>query len=122
MTDCDKCGTTRLNFTWAPKDIISMAHEVGLKDSIVPAYYIPMQFTHPSVKGMLNRLTMQRDHFTFTERLDPPWADRLFCAAHALLLQAIAVQINHFKLDEGLFTSVEKDFLHIWERDKVTPE
>lgn len=122
VTDCEKCGTTRLNFTWTPKDIISMTHEVGLKDFIVPAYYLPMQFTHPSVQGMLSRMTMQSEHFTFTERLDPTWSDRIFCAAHALMLHALAVQVNHFKLDESLFVSVEKDFCQIWKREKITLE
>jgi hypothetical protein len=116
VSDCEKCGTTRLNFTWTPKDIITMAKEVGMKDYIVPAYYIPMQFTHPSVKGMLGRLQIDESGFTFKPRSDPEMADRIFSAAHALMLEALAVQINHFKLDEDLWNRAEKDYLDMWKR------
>lgn len=121
VTDCEKCGTTRVNVAWTPKDVITMAKDVGMKDFVVPAYYIPMQFTHPSVKAMLGRMTITDDGFTFTPRIDSVNADKVFCAAHALLLHAVAVQVDHFKLDEALWKRVEQDFLATWKRDRVGP-
>jgi hypothetical protein len=37
MTLCKECGTTRPAISWTPKDILTMAKEVGLADFIVPA-------------------------------------------------------------------------------------
>ena len=47
-------------------------------------------------------------------------ADKVFCAAHSLLLHAVAVQVNHFNLDESLWKRVEQDFLAIWKRDNLS--
>ena len=58
--------------SWTPKDMITLTKEVGLADLIVPCYYMPMQQGHPTVKGMLDRLTQEPDgRIVPKERLDP---------------------------------------------------
>lgn len=121
VTTCEKCGDTRLNFTWTPKDMISMAKESGLEAFVVPCYYIPMQYTHPSVHALVERITMEGDEFRFRERLRPDTCHRVLCGAHALLLHAVSVQVDHFKFDEDLWKTVERDFMEVWKRDKVEP-
>jgi hypothetical protein len=49
--------STQLNFRWTKTDFVTMAKEVRLGPMLVPAYYFPMEETHPSVKSMLNRMT-----------------------------------------------------------------
>jgi hypothetical protein len=67
--------------------------EVGLGPLLVPAYYLLLQQTHPSVKGMLDRLAVRPDGtMQCAERLQPQVADRILCAAHALVLHALQVR------------------------------
>ncbi|ODS55803.1 MAG: hypothetical protein ABS36_09455 [Acidobacteria bacterium SCN 69-37] len=113
---CDKCSATKLNFTWSPKDMITMAREVGMDNYIVPAYYIPMQFTHPTVAGMLSRLQLTAEGFSFTSRFDPDMSDRILSAGHALALEAIKVQVDHFQLDQSLWTHAEAEYIAIWQK------
>lgn len=121
VTLCRECGTTHLNIAWNPKDIITMAKEVGLTDFIVPAYYLPMQHTHPSVKGMLDRLEITADGVTLAERLQPLTGDRILCAAHGLLLHSLDVQFEHFKLDAEPYKQLVTDFGEIWKRPDLQP-
>ena len=50
VTDCRKCGTKRLNYTWSKLDFVSMAREAGAVGKlIVPGYYIPTRAAHSTV-------------------------------------------------------------------------
>jgi hypothetical protein len=118
---CKKCKTTRPNYSWTPKDIITMAMEMGLDDFVVPAYYLPMQHTHPSVKGMLDRLELTPSGgMTVNDRLVPLLADRVLCASHRLVLSAVEVQIDHFKLDPQPFEALPNDFSLAWTRPDLS--
>jgi hypothetical protein len=115
MTLCKECGTTRPAVSWTPKDVLTMAKEVGLGDFIVPAYYMPMQHAHPKVKGMLERVTITAGgRMVPKERFQPDLADRVLCAAHALVLHALDVQVKHFKLDGGVLKQANDDYMEIW--------
>jgi hypothetical protein len=115
ITDCEKCGTTRPGISWTPKDILTMAKEIGLSDFIVPAYYIPLQHTHPKVKGMLDRLRETKDgRLAPDDRLQPLEADRNLCVAHGLVLFALTAQFEYFKLDHRELEDAVNDYREIW--------
>lgn len=123
LTLCKTCGTTRPGISWTPKDIVTMAKEVGLTDFIVPAYYLPMQQAHPTVKGMLDRMTIKDGRTVPAPRQQPELADRVLCAAHGLALYALDAQVERFKLDDAAYKVAEKDFMEIWKgRSDLNPE
>src|SRR5258708_14788780 len=43
ITDCETCGTKRLNHTWSKLDFVAMAKKTSLEQLIVPVYYIPLR-------------------------------------------------------------------------------
>jgi hypothetical protein len=121
VTDCETCGTTRLNHTWTPKDMVTMAKQAGMESHIVPDYIIPLRYAHATVNGLFERIELKDNQFTMRDRIQPQMADLVFCSAHSLLLKAIAIQVHHFKLDARLFRQSELDFMAVWKRDDVTP-
>jgi hypothetical protein len=113
---CDSCGAMIDNYTWTKTDMVQMAKNVGLSDFIVPAYYLPLAYSHPTVKGFMNRLKETPEGaITVRSRLDPIMSDRVLCAAHGLLLYALQAQVLRFKLDRGLYERAGKDFEEIWD-------
>lgn len=115
VTLCKARGTMRPGISWTPKDVLTMAKEVGLTDFIVPAYYLPMQHAHPKVKGMLERVVKNAEgRFVPAERFQPLLSDRVLCAAHALVLHALDVQVKHFGLDDAALKQANDDFVEIW--------
>lgn len=55
IDDCKKCGTKRLNHTWHPLDLVSMAQKTKFGKLIVPAYYVPMVHVHSTFRALLAR-------------------------------------------------------------------
>jgi hypothetical protein len=113
--ECEKCGHETESFTWTAVDTVQMARKVGLSDYIVPAWYLPMPHIHPSVEGILNRLTDTPDGAVMIKpRLDPIMSDRVLCAAHGLLLFAMQAQVLRFKLDRAAYEQAQQDYREIW--------
>jgi hypothetical protein len=114
MTLCEKCGTTRPGIAWSPKDMVTMAKEVGMGLQLVSSYYMPLDEAHPNVKGMADRVDIRDGRIIVKERLDRELSDRALIAAHLLTLQALEVQVERFKLDPEPYKRAEQDFLEIW--------
>ena len=114
MTLCETCGTTRPGIAWSPTDMVTMAKKVGMEKQIVSCYYIPLDETHPNVKGMLDRVEIKDGRIVVKERLDREMSDRVLASAQLLALQALEVQVEHFKLDPTVYKKVEQDFVDIW--------
>ena len=113
---CDNCGAMIDNHTWTKTDIVQMAKNVGLSEFIVPAYYMPLAYSHPTVKGFMNRLKETPEGgIAVGSRLDPIMSDRVLCAAHGLLLYAMQAQVLRFNLDRALYDRAEKDYAEIWQ-------
>lgn len=122
VTDCKRCGTRRLNFTWSKLDLVAMARNVGTIGAlIVPAYYLPTREAHSTVGAILSRLKENSDGvLTFDEGPQREKADEALISAHNLLLNVLELQREHFKLQalkEPLGRCYE-DFLDIWGRPK----
>ena len=54
VTDCEKCGTQRLNHTWATVDFVSMARATGANTGswLGPAYYEPLNYVHATAAAL----------------------------------------------------------------------
>lgn len=117
ITDCKKCGTTRLNHTWSKLDFVSMAYQVGdLGQFIVPAYYFPTRQAHSTVGALLTRLEQEGDTITFRDGAQREEADSTFQIAQLVLLNLLKLQQDHFKLDsiDNQLEQCFQDYLDIW--------
>jgi len=108
--------TKRLNYTW--RKFFSMADKVGsIGKLIVPGYYLPTQQVHGTVYAISSRLKETQDGgLTFNEGPTRNEADDCFRTAHILLLDILALQVEHFKLDslEQPLRHCFQDFKEIW--------
>jgi hypothetical protein len=99
---CDKCGTKKLNHSWTKVDFVSMARECGkLGDFIVPAYYVPLYQTHPSLTALVGSLN---DVDSGSLEIDLNRQSGLgrtdLGTAHAILLSVLDLQKEHFQIHE----------------------
>ena len=118
ITLCKDCGTMRPGISWTPKDLLTMTRKVGMSDLVVPCYYLPLQQAHPTVSGMIQRLTVKDGVLVPRERLEPLESDRTLCAAHTLALRVLEVEVEHFKLSPEPAEQAVKDFQDIWSSRK----
>ncbi len=78
-----------------------MAKEVGLGRLIPHAYYLPMEYAHPSSLAIRSkwvveddRLKEEREHGSQRDM-----ADAAFALAYTLVIEMVRLQIEHFNLD-----------------------
>ena len=105
------------SISWTPRDLITLTKEVGMAAFIVSCYYLPMQQVHPTAKGLIGRLEHREGRIVPTERLQPGRADEVLFWAHALVLQVLETQVEHFKLDAAPYEAANDDFKRIWQRE-----
>lgn len=120
VTDCEKCGTQRLNYTWSKLDFVSMARAAGsIGKLIVPGYYIPMRETHSTPQAILSRLAeSETGGLEFLPGAQRDKADDALIMAHNLVLHVLGLQKDHFNLEvlgEPLRKCLE-DFQEILQR------
>ncbi|MGH9328629.1 MAG: DUF5677 domain-containing protein [Terriglobia bacterium] len=118
VTDCEQCGTKRLNYTWSKLDFVSMAKSVGaLGKMIVPSYHIPTERGHSTAAAVVRLLREEKDGaITFEGGPQHDMADTALITAHNVLLQVLWWQKEHFGLD-SLDAPLQKcfqDFKDIW--------
>jgi hypothetical protein len=99
---CKKCGSTRLNNTWSKLDFVSMARSCGtLGDLIVPAYYFPLQQTHPNLLALAGSVRGESDHeLELDLNVQPGLGETELGTAHAILLAVLDLQKEHFQVTE----------------------
>jgi len=114
---CD-CGKKQLNYTWSKMDFVSMARTVAsLGQFIVPAYYIPTQQAHSTVRAILSRLEEGKDNgVIFGGGAQRDEADSALRIGHLLVLSVLDLQREHFKLDgvQGAIEQCIADCNDIW--------
>jgi uncharacterized protein YjbI with pentapeptide repeats len=118
VADCKKCGTMRLNYTWTTLDFVSMAKAAGeIGKLLVPAYYLPLRHAHSTVGAILDRLEeSELGGLAFNPGPQRPAATAALRCAHAVLLNVLELQRQHFNL-ESLNVPLERctqDFRDIW--------
>lgn len=120
VTVCEKCGTTEPNYTWSKLDFVSMAKRVpSIGQFIVPAYYIPTQQAHSTMRAILSRLEEGQDNgIVFGGEAQRNEADDALRLGHLFTLSVLELQKEHFKM-EALKDQIEMviaDYNEIWLR------
>ncbi len=127
VTDCAKCGTTRLNFTWSKRDFVSMARMSGdIGKLIVSAYYMPTREAHSTMGAIFSRLDPEaacEDRLSFDSAAQRDRADDALISAHNILLNVLDLQKEHFKIKEleALLQTCFEDFMAIWREERQPP-
>jgi Family of unknown function (DUF5677) len=120
ITDCDKCGTKRLNHTWNKMDFVSMAKKTGaIGTLIVSGYFLPLRHAHSTFGGLSERLETVDDRIGFQPESQPDLADQALNVAHNCILNVLEVQNERFKID-GLQEQLQtcfRDYLEVWVPD-----
>jgi hypothetical protein len=121
ITDCEKCGTMRVNHTWSKLDFVAMAKKTGggLDKLVLPGYYFPLRHAHPTFAGLSEGFEIVNGTLTPGPDSNPELADRSLTTAHNCILNVLEVQNEHFKI-EGLTEAIQvclKDWVRIWSPD-----
>ena len=126
VTDCAKCGTTRLNYTWSRRDFVSMARMSGdIGKLIVSAYYTPTREAHSTIGAIFSRLdpeaASREDRLIFDSAAQRDRADDALISAHNILLNVLDLQKEHFKIKElePLLQTCFEDFMATWRKEKA---
>jgi hypothetical protein len=122
IPDCKTCNTTRLNHSWSRKDVVSMARESeDLWRLLVPAYYVPTQESHSTLKAVFSRLDPEAvtkgEGLIFDSSAQRDEADQAIVAAHTILLNVLDLQRECFHITEvePLLQTCLEDFQAILE-------
>jgi hypothetical protein len=122
VTDCEKCGTKRLNNTWG-LDLVSMAREVkGLKAMVVECYFDPLAHAHGTFRALQSRLKQDENGWRFDDGPQDVAADDAVRNGHLVLLAMLQVVDDHFGLieaQEGLAVC-NRAFREIWLTDSTS--
>ena len=120
VTDCKKCGTQRLNYSWSRLDFVSIARATGSTGNrIVDAYYLPLEQAHSTASAIMSRLKEKGDGtITFDDETQRDLAARTLLTAHNLILDVLTLQKEHFELTalEEPLRCCLTDFGEIWTR------
>jgi Family of unknown function (DUF5677) len=99
VTDCETCGTKRVNHTWNKLDFVAMAKKTPLGQLIVPGYYLPLRQAHSTVASLLSRLEeTEGGGVGFIPSAQREAADDALMTAHNIILLVLEAQEEHFKL------------------------
>jgi len=120
-TLCEKCKTTRTQFSWSQLDIASMAAKSrgDLRDLYFPCYFVPTMQSHATVQSLLDRLLEEDGLVRFDEAAQPDRADEALIGAHKVILLVLDTQNGFFKL--GLEDELQgrmADFMEVWSKQR----
>lgn len=119
VTDCEKCGTKRLNHTWSKLDFVAMANQTSLGKLNAIGYMIPLRHAHATVASMVSRMkSTESDGISFADEPQRAEADKALRAAHNVFLDTLRVQDERFRIP-GLKEQNEvclHDFMDIWQK------
>lgn len=123
VTDCETCGTKKLNHTWSKLDFVAMASKTSLGKLIVPGYYLPLRQAHATVASMFTRLVATEDGgLSFEQTAQRHPADNALRVAHNVVLNVMRVENERFKI-AGLkerYATCLQDFVDVWQGRSVS--
>lgn len=101
-TDCKKCGTERLNYTWSKLNFVDMAKLAGpLGALILHAYYGPLTQAHSHLATLASRLTLLGSGgVSFVPDAQRKESDVALLTAHEIILCALEVQKTQFDIPD----------------------
>ena len=121
VTDCEKCGTKRLNHTWSKLDFVAMANKTSLGKLNAIGYMIPLRQAHATVASIVSRLKANADDgIEFAGEAQREEADRALRISHNVFLDVFRVQDERFAVP-GLKEQNEtclQDFIDIWQKSR----
>jgi hypothetical protein len=119
ITECEKCGTRRLNHTWSKLDTVAMANKTTLGKLNALGYIIPLRQAHATVASMMSKMkTTDDDGIAFVDAPQREEADKALRVAHNIFLDVFRVQDKRFEVP-GLKEQNEiclQDFIDIWQK------
>lgn len=91
VTTCKKCGSKQVGYSWSKLDFVSMAKAAGsLGEFVVPAYYLPLQHTHTTMRSILSRLEeVSPGELAFTGGAQRKEADDALKFGHLITLNSL---------------------------------
>ena len=107
---CDDCGSERELASWTRKDMVTMAREVGLAESILSLYFLPTLQIHTTPVRLTSRLEETAAGVAFKSGPQRGEADAVLTGAHVCLALVLEDQEQHFGLGldvEGLRRDVQ---------------
>jgi len=128
VSDCKGCGTSKMNHTWSKADVVSMARKTkNLWPFILPGYYMPMREAHSTVGAIFSRIdpeSAKKDEgLIFDGELQRDRAHTALFTAHLILLDALELQREFFKIEElgPIMQTCMADYTDIWKGDSPKP-
>jgi hypothetical protein len=123
---CSEKGCDRIvqSYTWSKLDLISMAKECGsgIGGLVGICYYVPMQYTHPSVQSILSNVVVRDGILSFAFENSSEWSSKALIAAHNLVLRALELQADHFPEIKGTLNPLLEECVSSFNRAwKPTP-
>lgn len=122
VTDCEKCGTKKLNHSWNKLNFVALAKKTGpIGSMIVHGYFLPLRHSHSTLGGLFERLEIVDGRMGVQHQTDPQMADDALLVAHNCVLNVLEVQNERFKI-EGLGDQLQiclRDYLEIWAPDSL---
>ena len=123
VTDCETCGTKKLNHSWNKLDFVAMANKTSIGKLIVLGYYIPLRQAHATVASMTSRMVATEDGgISFEQTAQRGPADNALRVSHNILLNVLRVENEHFKIP-GLKAQYDiclQDFIDVWHGDSAS--
>jgi hypothetical protein len=102
---CDECGKKRVGPNWSKLDFVTIAkRQEPLSKLIVPAYYLPLQQVHSTLRSATACLDVEGGQPMLRKQYMDV-SDETFRLAYVLVLHALRVQLEHFQwpeLDEAI--------------------
>lgn len=121
IPDCKMCGTFRLNHTWSKVDVVSMARMTkNLWPFISSGYYLPLREAHSTAGAIFSRLDSpsvgEEKGLFFGGDAQRDTAHRALFTAHMILLDALELQWEYFKIEEleSQMQTCMRDYSEIW--------
>lgn len=122
VTDCEVCGTKRLNHSWSKLDFVTMAKAGPLAQLLVPAYYWGVREGHSTVEAIFSRLSVDEardgEGLVFEGSAQRDRADTALLTAHKILVMVLELHKDHFGLDalKAPVQSCIEDLFTIWDK------
>jgi hypothetical protein len=121
VTDCKKCNTKRVNFTWSKLSFVAMAKRTRILGKLMgSAYYLPMRHTHSTGASLIERLEYNDEGFGFNPNAQRRQADSAVREAYTIILEVIYIQLQRFKIErlQGVFDKCCEDWTEIYVDDE----
>ena len=121
VTDCKRCDTKRVNFTWSKLSLVAMAKRTRILGKLMgSAYYLPMRHTHSTGASLIERLEYNDEGFGFNPDAQRRQADNAIREAYTIILEVIYIQLQCFEIEglQGVFDKCCEDWKEIYVGDR----